>query len=213
MLKQTDNERLVGGRDRHLTGNLSGNLAGERRTGSRWAQRTGRETVTRFAEIRGTGIRSAGSVAAARGAIPIASAGARCSRWRRRGGTDPALRRCTDRGWRPAVSCFSRACLLARRLIDPCVAPSPLERVSSEKVRMLVPEFSREPRFPGRNPSISGVFAVWAVLGICVPPSRNADSRRGAGRHRTGSDRPKRLITTALRDRATRPARPCSRPC
>ena len=175
-------------------------------------KRRERETVARFEEIRGAWISSAGSVVAARGAIPIAWADAGCCRWRRRGGTDPKLRRCTDRGPRPAVSCFSRACLLARRSSDPCGAPSPVERVSSEKVRPLVPNFSREPRFSGRNMSISGDFVVWRLAGICGPSSRNAVSRRGAGRHRAGSDWPKRLITSAPRGRATAPAPPCSRP-
>jgi hypothetical protein len=100
--------------------------------------------------------------------------------WLQRGGRSPsrgrtpaaagslvAARPSTDRGSRPAVSCFSRACLLARRLIDPCIAPSPLERVSSEKVRPLVPDFSREPHFSGRNMSIFAVFVVWGLAGMC----------------------------------------------
>lgn len=81
------------------------------------------ETVARFAEIRGNRVRSAGSVAAARGAVPIAWADG----WRRpeetsRGGKPPPGPP-SDRRWRSAVSCFSRACLLARRWSDPSCCP------------------------------------------------------------------------------------------
>lgn len=173
----------------------------------------GRETVARFEEIRDNQIRSAGSVVAARGAIPIAWAGTRSNRSRRRDGSDSHRATSTDRRSRPAVSCFSRACLLARRIADPCVAPSPLERVSSEKVRPGVPDFSDMPPFSRWNRLFWAVFIGWGISVDCVPRSRNAGSRRGAGRHRTGSDRLGRDITTALRDRATLPARPCRRSC
>jgi hypothetical protein len=205
-------------------------VAGGRHYRRWWGHRPRRMTGNRRTEYRNApggrkgkpshGLRRYGAIGSDRrgawpqrgGAIPIALADQRRSRRHAREGVSNP-RPCTDRESRPAVSCFSRACLLARRWSDPCVAPSPLERVSSEKVRPPVPNFSGEPCFSGPNTSFSGVFVVWGFSGICGPPSRNAGSRRGAGRHRTGSDRPEPLITTAPRGRATRPAPPCSRRC
>jgi hypothetical protein len=179
MRKRTDNERLVGGQDRHLSGNLSGS----RRTeyGNAQGDRKGKPShgLRRYGAIlsdrRGAWLQREGR-SPSRGRS-LTTAGGLVAEWR----TNP--RPNTGRGSRPAVSCFSRACLLARRWSDPCVAPSPLERLSSEKVRPLVPNFSREPRFSCRNMSISGIFVVWGIVGICGPSSSNAGSRRGAGRH------------------------------
>lgn len=139
-----------------------------------------------------------------------------------------------DRGVRPVVSCSSRACLPGR----PCSclrdAPSPLERVSSEKVRNPVWIFSGGRSFRGSDRVVDVIFAGWGMgdggdrqrfgsspcgvvgqgrWGEGPVPTGNAGSRRGAGGHRTAEVPPRCAITTAPRDPARHLARPFRRRC
>lgn len=136
-----------------------------------------------------------------------------------------------DRGPRPAVICSLRACLPVRRCSDPRDAPSPLERVSSEKVRTAVRIFSGTTRRACPVRRIIGVSAGWengagpggatggpaARAAGAGGPGRlagrcgNAGSRRGAGEGRSQLGRTGPIITSAPRGRARHLAPPCRR--